>query len=73
MNVVQYHLLGPVGLWAGGHRIGPDTRQLRCVLALLLLNVEQVVAIPALTDALWPSARPFRSVGAGRGQALKVL
>jgi len=54
----MFSLLGTVEAAVGGQSVelGPPKR--RCVLALLLLDLGQVVAVDRLIDVLWPDSPP---------------
>ncbi|TDC11099.1 tetratricopeptide repeat protein [Streptomyces sp. 8K308] len=57
-NGVEFRLLGPVGVWCHGQRLGPATAQQRTVLATLLLDPGRVVAVDRLVTALWGATPP---------------
>ncbi|MEO3792992.1 BTAD domain-containing putative transcriptional regulator [Nonomuraea sp. B10E15] len=54
-----FRILGPVGVWAEGRFVGPSTPQQRSVLAMLLLNVRQVVTTERLMRAVWGDEPPI--------------
>ncbi|WP_246082773.1 AfsR/SARP family transcriptional regulator [Nonomuraea diastatica] len=54
-----FRILGPVGVWADGRLVGPSTPQQRSVLAMLLLNVRQVVTTERLMRAVWGDEPPI--------------
>lgn len=54
---LHYRLLGPVEVRAGG-QVVPLSRQLRAVLAVLLLHANQAVTAPYLIDQVWGSEPP---------------
>ena len=55
---LEFRLLGPVGVWYRGQRLGPATAQQRTVLATLLLDPGRVVAVDRLVTALWGATPP---------------
>ncbi|GLW09637.1 regulatory protein AfsR [Microtetraspora sp. NBRC 13810] len=55
---VEFRLLGPVGVWAGGDLLGPAVPQQRAVLALLLLNVRRQVSVDGFVHAIWGESPP---------------
>ncbi len=55
---MQFRLLGPLSLEAGGPDLASARPRERTVLALLLLSRGRVVSIEALIDALWGDAPP---------------
>jgi DNA-binding SARP family transcriptional activator/tetratricopeptide (TPR) repeat protein len=59
---IGFRVLGPVEIVAGGRAAGPTTSQLRCVLAMLLVDEGRVVAAGRLISALWPSAPPANAL-----------
>jgi tetratricopeptide (TPR) repeat protein len=62
---VEFHLLGPVELWADGQRSRLGTAKERCVLAILLLTPGQPVPAETIIDRLWdenPPAKPRQSL-----------
>jgi DNA-binding SARP family transcriptional activator len=58
MEGVRFRLLGPVGVWENGRRLGPSTAQQRTVLAMLLLEPGRVVSVERLVTALWDTLPP---------------
>lgn len=59
---MEFRVLGPVQAWVAGNSVNLGERKQRLVLAVLLLEVNQLVPIEWLVDALWrdqppPSAR----------------
>lgn len=62
---MEFHLLGPVELWADGRRRELGTAKERLVLAILLLSPGQLVTAETLIDHLWdtgPPAKPRTSL-----------
>ncbi|WP_112240132.1 AfsR/SARP family transcriptional regulator [Kribbella monticola] len=57
---VEYRLLGPVELWAGGRPVELKRRQERLLLGVLLLEPGKVVSAERLVGLLWPEERPAR-------------
>lgn len=55
---MEFRVLGPVQLWADGGPVPLKERKLRLVLALLLLDANQLVPIDRLVDVLWPHDPP---------------
>ncbi|GAB2934832.1 BTAD domain-containing putative transcriptional regulator [Streptomyces mayteni] len=64
---VEFRLLGPVGVWAGGRLLGPATAQQRTVLATLLLDPARVVAMDRLVTAVWGATPPATARNAVQG------
>jgi DNA-binding SARP family transcriptional activator len=61
---LDFHLLGPVGLWADGRRVDlepAESAKVRCLLAVLVRTPGTPAPVDALVDRVWvnnPSARP---------------
>jgi DNA-binding SARP family transcriptional activator len=51
-------LFGGVRLWTGERLVTPGTRKQRYVLAVLALEVNQLVPTSRLVDLLWPDSPP---------------
>jgi predicted ATPase/DNA-binding SARP family transcriptional activator len=58
MTAVQFAILGPVEVTAGGARLGIGGPRTRAVLARLIVAGNRVVAAEALADELWPDLDP---------------
>jgi len=54
----RFRLLGPVQVVRDGGPVTFSRRQQRDLLALLLLNVERVVPVDQIVDAMWGDAVP---------------
>jgi DNA-binding SARP family transcriptional activator/tetratricopeptide (TPR) repeat protein len=54
---VEFRLLGDIEVWADGHRIDVGHARQRCVLAVLLAEVNRVVAVGQLVDRVWGEQR----------------
>lgn len=63
---LYFGLLGPLAVWRGGAELSAGPPQQRDLLALLILNRNQRVAIDALVDALWGDAVPTNALQAVR-------
>ncbi|HWH01393.1 MAG TPA: BTAD domain-containing putative transcriptional regulator [Pilimelia sp.] len=60
-DTVEFRILGPIQVWAGGRaRPAGEPRQ-RAVLAALLINVGRVVSVETLVDRVWGDAPPMRA------------
>ncbi|MEJ3750687.1 tetratricopeptide repeat protein [Actinomycetes bacterium KLBMP 9797] len=72
---MEFRLLGAVGIWKAGHRLGPTTAQQRTVLALLLLDAGSVVSVERFVTALWdtPPARARNAVQVCASRIRRVL
>jgi DNA-binding SARP family transcriptional activator/tetratricopeptide (TPR) repeat protein len=66
-RVVEFRLLGPVGIWQGAHRLGLSAAQQRTVLAMLLLDCGRAVSVDRLVAALWGAAPPAAARNAVQG------
>jgi DNA-binding SARP family transcriptional activator len=55
---IEFRVLGPVEILEDGRTLGPATAQMRCVLAMLVLDLGRVVAAGRLASALWGSNPP---------------
>lgn len=55
---VEFRLLGPVQIWAGGQQVELKRRQERLLLAVLLLESGKAVAADRLIELLWPEEQP---------------
>src|SRR5215467_13271131 len=58
MVAVQFAILGPVEVTAGGQRLGVGGPRTRAVLARLIVAANQVVGADALAGELWPDLDP---------------
>lgn len=54
----EFRVLGPVQTWTDGRQMPIGDRKQRLVLAILLLEANQLVPIDRLVDLLWPDAPP---------------
>jgi ABC-2 type transport system ATP-binding protein len=57
-GTVEFRLLGAVEAWEGDRQIDLGPRQQRLVLAILALNVNQLVPLDRLVDLTWPDSPP---------------
>lgn len=55
---MEFRLLGAVEAWAGDRHIDLGPRQQRLVLAILALNVNQLVPLDRLVHLTWPESPP---------------
>ncbi|MFI6744035.1 BTAD domain-containing putative transcriptional regulator [Nonomuraea sp. NPDC050451] len=55
---MEFQVLGPVGATVGPHHVEIGTPRQRCVLAVLLTEVGQVVSADQLIDRVWDQAPP---------------
>jgi DNA-binding SARP family transcriptional activator len=62
--VVDFRLLGPVEVVAGGRRVGLGPRKNRLILALLALEVDRPVPLDRLIDLVWPISAPRTAANA---------
>jgi len=62
MVAVQFTILGPVEVTAGGQRLGIGGPRSRAVLARLIVAANRVVTAEALASELWPDLDPDRAV-----------
>jgi DNA-binding SARP family transcriptional activator len=63
--VLDFRLLGPVGLWADDQRIGlgpTESAKARCLLAVLLRTPGMLVTTDALVDRVWGDRPPGPAV-----------
>ena len=58
---VQFAILGPVEVTAGGRRLGIGGPRARAVLARLIVAANHVVSAEALAGELWPDLEPGRA------------
>jgi DNA-binding SARP family transcriptional activator len=52
---MEFRILGPLGVHADGESLPVPGHRQRCLLALLLLNANQVVGSDRLVEELWPA------------------
>ena len=64
---MEFRVLGPLEVYEGGHPVPLPGARLRALLALLLLNANQVVTADRLIDGLWGESPP-----AGARKTLQV-
>src|SRR5215470_6298842 len=57
-TIVEFRVLGPLEVQADGHRLPLGGRKQRALLAVLLLNANEVVSRDRLIDALWGERPP---------------
>ena len=57
---MQFGILGPLRVDAGGRDLAIPSAKQRSLLAVLLVNANTVVSTDRLIDALWPAATPQR-------------
>src|SRR5712691_10917040 len=55
---MEYRLLGPLEVRAGGCTVPVPGAKPRALLAVLLLHANEAVSVARLMDALWPDRRP---------------
>ncbi|MGN9774777.1 AfsR/SARP family transcriptional regulator [Micromonospora sp. H33] len=55
---MEFRLLGAVEAWAGDRQLDLGPRQQRLLLAVLALQVNQLVAVDRLVDLTWPESPP---------------
>lgn len=55
---VDFRLLGPVEVWLAGRRVDLGQPRQRCVMAVLLTQVNQVVSTNALIERVWGADSP---------------
>ena len=55
---MEFKVLGPLEVWEGTHSLAVGRGKERAVLALLLLNANEVVSKERLIDALWGESPP---------------
>ncbi|WP_326636889.1 tetratricopeptide repeat protein [Nonomuraea fuscirosea] len=72
MDGVEFRLLGPVGVWHAGRRLGPATAQQRTVLAMLLLEAGRPVPVTRLVSALWGAESPEFARNAVQGHISRL-
>jgi len=60
MQRLEYRLLGPLEVQAGGRLLDLGPAKQRALLALLLLNANRIVSTDRLIDDLWPTKTPGR-------------
>jgi DNA-binding SARP family transcriptional activator len=61
VTAVQFAILGPVEVTAGGARLGIGGPRTRAVLARLIVAANRVVAAEALAAELWPDLEAARA------------
>jgi DNA-binding SARP family transcriptional activator/pimeloyl-ACP methyl ester carboxylesterase len=59
---VEFRILGPLEVTVAGQSLATGGARTRAVLALLLVNANQVVSADALADQLWPNLAADRAV-----------
>jgi DNA-binding SARP family transcriptional activator len=62
--LVEFRLLGPVELWAGGRRVELGHARQRCVLAVLLVEAGHAVPVATLLDRVWGHDPPETGLNA---------
>src|SRR5580704_118824 len=59
--IMEYRVLGTVELWHAGRRWDPGPEKIRCLLAVLLLNMNAVVTDDLLIERLWDANPPAKA------------
>lgn len=59
---MELRVLGPVGLWVRGRRVGPSARKPRALLAALVLDSNHLIPTEHLITVLWGSDAPRTAV-----------
>jgi tetratricopeptide (TPR) repeat protein/DNA-binding SARP family transcriptional activator len=59
---VEFRVLGPVEVWAGGRSHELGSRQERCVLAILLWELGRPIAPENVMERLWGNDRPAKAL-----------
>jgi DNA-binding SARP family transcriptional activator len=72
MVAVQFAILGPVEVTAGGQRLGIGGPRARAVLARLIVAANRVVAAEMLAGELWPDLEPDRAAANLRVRVAKL-
>jgi DNA-binding SARP family transcriptional activator/CheY-like chemotaxis protein len=72
MVAVQFAILGPVEVTAGGQRLGIGGPRARAVLARLNVAANRVVAAEMLAGELWPDLEPDRAAANLRVRVAKL-
>jgi DNA-binding SARP family transcriptional activator len=62
MTVLEFAILGPVEVTAGGQRLDIGGPRTRAVLARLVVVANSVVAAETIADELWPELEPGRAM-----------
>jgi len=60
---IEFRVLGPFEVWAGGRALELKRRKQRALLALLLLHAGEVVSTDRLIEELWAGKPPKAAVG----------
>ena len=55
---LEFKILGPLEIIAGGRHVALDAARPRALLTRLLISPNQVVPVDQLRSDLWPSAKP---------------
>jgi tetratricopeptide (TPR) repeat protein/DNA-binding SARP family transcriptional activator len=61
-GAVEFRVLGPVEVWAGGRSHDLGSRQERCVLAILLWELGRPVAPDTVMERVWGNDRPPKAL-----------
>ncbi|GAA1368115.1 AfsR/SARP family transcriptional regulator [Catellatospora chokoriensis] len=69
---IVFRLLGPLALGSADQATGVTVPKIRCMLAVLLLDADQVVSLDRLTDELWGDDPPRSAVANLRSYALAL-
>ena len=64
---LDFRILGPLEVWYRGERLALGGRKQRALLAILLLNSNEVVSADRLIDALWGASPPETAATALHG------
>lgn len=55
---MEFRVLGPVGVWVHGRRMGPSAPKPRALLAALVLDANRLISAEQLINVLWESDPP---------------
>ncbi|WP_158553973.1 AfsR/SARP family transcriptional regulator [Micromonospora deserti] len=72
MENLRFRLMGPLEVWDRGGPVPVSGRGQQLLLAVLLLNANQVVTIQRLVDALWEGDPPRTAVGQIRDRVRRL-
>jgi DNA-binding SARP family transcriptional activator/tetratricopeptide (TPR) repeat protein len=58
---VEFHVLGQLEVWIDGRPVDVGHARQRCVLAVLVVEVNRVVTVEQLLDRVWDDQLPYRA------------
>ena len=69
---MDVRILGPMEVWEGSEQLAIDSPRQRSLLALLVINANEVVSVDRIVDELWGESPPASAQSAVRYHVSKL-